>query len=87
MPIPLVWINFSLATLIRIAIIGVKISLEYIGKRIEIHTVYILTILASFSYSAHTLAFKYSLTYIVFIVDVSIIFFTLVIIVIIKCVT
>jgi hypothetical protein len=87
LPVPLVWVNFSIATLLRIAIVGLKVSFEYIVRRIQIHTVYILTALSSFVYSAHVLGSSSTMSYVVLFVDIGFILISVLPLVLIKCLT
>jgi hypothetical protein len=70
-------VNFGLATFLRIALLGMRVSLEYIIKRIERSTMYLFFALFSFVYSAHCLPSPNypSITMIVLIVDASVLGF------------
>ena len=51
----IVWVNFGLATTVRILIVGMRIVFEFIVKWISRSTMYAITALFSFIYSSHTL--------------------------------
>ena len=78
--------NLGLATFIRTVLIGMRVSLEYIIKRIERPTMYLHIALFSYIYSSHVLPSPdHTFTsMIVLIVDASIMGFILIYVIAVK---